>query len=753
MKREITNIFRSQVLDRNGIKVSLYAITGDLDEERSERIGYWFSSKYHKPSTAYLYEGNHCLAVATDEILPPDIEDEKDDVKLTLIKTDHRLLFENEIDRVTAENLMYRSIEQHYRKNESKNIWIRFRSSRTYCEHTPLVVDKESGVQVFPCFNIYSEYQKDHSMALVLDSSSTLVDIKSLLDVYESVSEEDFTSKYEGNNVLLTDESGQKRTRYFVGVKKGYNIDSPLISSFRNAEIKSSVREKYQNHNSLTDSDFKENEPVAEIKNFKGQTEAYYAPLSCLQYTPDLDEIKEENDLISFSEKIYISPMEKFERISKYFGYFDGIIFGKYKSPLKLEFQTQPELANGVLEAPDLLFGNGKILKNKRIQDSSTLKFQKLNSLKESGYYRQPELNELIIVHRRSFRGGNVERFRKDLISALQEYSLPFSEDNVSIVSNFENVADLKKFVQNLDDEVVTGIIPVVNDRYFDYKEVKEVLNKDFLPSQAIREDTLRFLNPTGGKYRGAIQNVVSGIITKGEGIPWILSDSLSSDLIIGIDSGGEKNKRAWATAYVFNEHGEKIHVRNPSYFANEGIPKEDFKKLIIEAVNLKLSDGHSLSKIKGITIHRDGILTKTEKEGLESAITALKLEGKLKDDFYCVAVNVKKGSNFRIFTENDGNVTNPQIGAFYILDQNRAFVTTTGHPILKKATAKPLSIELVNIIGKQNISSALQDIYFLSELNWGSPSSAIKLPITIYYADKMVDFADYDSKPTYLPI
>ncbi len=753
MKRVFTNIFRSQVMDKAGIGVSLFEIIGDLDEDRAERIGYWFSTKYHKPSTAYFHEGIHCLAVATDEILPPEIEDDKDNVKLKLIKTNHRLLFKNDVDRVTAENLLYRSIEQHFKKSDGSGVWLRFRSSRTYCEHTPIVEDYESGVQVFPCFNIYSEYQKDHSIALVIDSSSTLVETRSLLDAFKSLSHEEFESKYEGSNVLLTDEKGKRRTRYFVGIKKGYNIDSPLITSFRDEELKISVRDKYQNYNSLTNSAFDANEPVAEIKNFKGQNQLDYVPLSCLKYTPDLNDIKEENELISFSEKIYISPREKFDRVERYLSYFDDIVFGKYKNPLRLKFNLNPEEANGTLEAPNLRFGNGNVLKSKNNLEVRNLKFQKLNALKNFGYYRQSDLNDLIILHRRSFRNGKVGRFKQDLINALQEYSLPFSDSNVNIASQFENIRDLKKFVEGLDDEVITGIIPIVNDGFFDYKEVKEILNKDFLPSQAIREDTLSFLNPNEGKYKGMVQNVVSGIITKGGGIPWILSTRLTSDLIIGIDSGGEKKKRAWATAYVFDEYGEKIHVRNPSYYASEGIPKEDFKKLIIESVQQKLSSSHEESKIEGITIHRDGFLTKTEREGLESAITKLKLEAKLEDDFHCVSVNVKKTSNFRIFSQNGNEVENPPIGSYYILDENRAFVTTTGYPILRKPTAKPLLIELVNIVGTQDISKAVQDIYFLSELNWGSPSSAIKLPITIYYADKMVDFADYDSKPSYLPV
>ena len=737
------------------MKIALFKIVGNLDEERTERIGYWFSSQYHMPSTAYSYQGQKCLAIATDQILPPEIIDEKDEVKLQLIKNQHSLLFENENDRLTIENLMYRSIEEHFRKTKKSEIWLRYRINKTYCEQGHLSIDKKSGVQLFPCFNLYSECLNDTSIAIVIDTSSTLVESKTLLEAYRSLSRAEFASRYDGKNVLLTDERCQKRTRYFVGVKDGYNVDSLIVHPFRDDTTRTSVRIKFMNYNGLTKVGFDQNEPVAEIKNFNGQDESEYVPLSCIQYTPDLNELKEDYDTIDFSDNIYISPKEKFNRIVNYLDYFDGIVFGKYKNQIKLYFEKHPVEANNVLDPPDLQFRNGSILESKKSKDSNSLKFQKLNALKRHGYYKSPELTELFVLHRSSFDIQLSERFRRDLIAGLQEYNLPFSEENVSIKSHIDSINDLEKFIQGLDEEVTIGIVPIINDRYLEYKKVKEVLNKNDLPSQAVREDSLRSFDPKKGKYKGLIQNVVSGIITKCDGIPWILSDKLSSDLIIGIDSGGEKNKRAWATAYVFDEHGKKIHVRSPNFYSKEGIPKEEFKKLILDAVQYryKLSGEAKEAQIKGITIHRDGFLTKTERDGLDSAITLLRAEGKLRDDFNCVAVNVKKGSNFRLFSENEGVAENPPIGTYYILDQNRAFLSTTGFPLLKKPTSKPLLLELVNIIGMQDITEAIRDVYYLSELNWGSPTSNIKLPITIYYADKMVDFADFDSKPTYLPV
>lgn len=753
MNSTFTNIFSSTDTFQLGIPVTIYSITGNLDEDQTERIATWFSFRYRIPATALKFEGNMCLAIASDEISPLEIEDEEHNVRLHLINKGHYLTSDKERERKAIVNLVYRSLEQHIRTKHNHEIWLRYRSSRTYCEKDPKSSDEKSGVLLYSCFNIFNEYLRDNSIGLVLDSSSTLVEKRNLLEIYNSVPEKEFNSKFSDSWVLLTNERGERKTRFFAGVKKSYDIDSPLIHPFRAKNELISVRNKYHNTNYITGEKLLKSEPVAEIRLYKEDDQVDFVPLSCLQYTPDLDEVKEENEDISFSEDIYITPNEKFLKIQKYLLYFKDMEFGKYKSRIILNFNVKPNKASGNFKLPPLKFGGGRIVTQGIDSDRNLAKYGKINSLQKYGYYKEPELDKIIILHRERFDKKMVNQFRSDLLKRFSDYSLPFSEHNLEILSGFENIADLKRRLERLDEETLIGAIAIVNDRYFNYKEIKEVLNGFLIPSQAIREDTLLYKTQRRGRYQGILQNVVAGIVTKGDGIPWILSEKLSGNMFIGIDSGGPENKRSWASAYVFDEHGEKIHVTNPRYFSKEGIPKEDFKKLVLDAAESKLSDALYNENLEGITIHRDGFLTRSEKGGLELALNNLKLEDKLSQNFNCLAVNVKKGANYRLFSSGDKNVENPKMGAYFVLDERRAFISTTGLPLLNSPTSKPLLVEVDCIAGSFDIRTVIEDLFSLSELNWGSPTSTIKLPITTYYADKMVDFADYNSKPPYLPI
>ncbi len=753
MEVTITNIFSSEQTFSSGIPVVLYSMDGVLEVEMGEKVASWFSHQFKIPATATMFNGNLCLIVATDGRLPDVIEYLQDNVKLNKIGNFHTLKFGNEQDRSVIGKLVYRSMEHHLKDNYKSDFWLRSKSNRRYCEREPAVLDKGSGVQIFSCFSVFNEILNKDSIGLVLDTSSTLVETKTLFDQYKSMRSQDFNSKYSNSWVLLTDEYGEKRPVYFVGAKQGFNIDSQLISAFRSGDDHISVRDRYHNRNTITNERFLNDEPVAETRVYKDYDKSVYVPLSCLQYFPSFEEIKEENDDIRFSDEVYLTPGEKYRRILKYLEYFQNMEIGSYKKPIRLNFSPNPVIASGEIELPPLKFGNSNVVVQEKNFEKNKLKFLKLNSLSESGYYKKSDIEKILILHRKSFDKGKVIKFMERLLRTFADYSLDFSDSNVEIVSNLDNVRDLKAVLDNIDPEVLYGALAIVDDRYFDYKTVKEMLNSAQIPSQAIKEETLRNLNPDKRRYQSVIQNVVAGIVTKGDGIPWILANELSCSLFVGIDSGGQENEKSWASAYVFDEYGEKVHFTEPKYYAKEGIPTDDFKKLILEAVEKKLIGDTFGSKLKGIAIHRDGFLTKTERKGLETALNILKVNDDIAHDFRCIAVDVKKDSNFRLFRSDGKKVGNPRMGSYFLLDKRRGFISTTGEPLLSEPTSKPLLAEIDSIMGDFDPVEVLRDVFFLSELNWGSPAAEIKLPITTYYADKMIDFADYISKPTYLPI
>lgn len=751
MERISSNIFESDTSWDPGVEVAFFRFTNEIAIEKIEQVAAWFQVNFRKPATSYYLNGKHGIAVATDQIVPLEIDVEQEQNKLVLDEEHHFLTPELSQDRHAVENLFYRSIETTLRRNEQ--IWLKSKQNRTYCEVEPQKAGKDKNLEVYACFRISAEYLKNHKLGLILDSTTRVAERNTLLDAYLSKGEEKFNSIYPGKYVIHTDSTGIRRTRFFQGIKIGYSIDDKLVHLFSNSDEKISVRAKFQNTNKITGKTFVQNELVAEIKNYSGQDGSQFVPLSTLQYTPDFEELKDEDEMREISELIYLDPGEKFERIRSYLSFFENIEFGKYNSEVKVKFESVPVSCDTVFESPHLSFGNSKTVIQTNGLNPKEYKNFKGHSLSKYGYFRPPDLDSIIIIHRNRFDKHKANILRNKLIDGFRNYNLRFTEENVNVISQLENTKQIEGFIERVDPEVLLGVIAIVEDHNFPYKNVKETLHKHNIPSQAVREETLLHLDPSDRRYNAVIENLIAGIVTKSDGVPWILGSRLSSDLFIGIDSGGKKNKRAWATVYVFNEHGEKIHVRNPKHFSREGIEKTDFREIVIDSVSKKLLEEGADSKVDGIMVHRDGFLTNSELEGLEAAINELSLRGMLQNNFHCAAVNIKKTSNLRLFRSASNYFSNPPIGSYHVLDDNHGFITTTGLPILSSPTARPLLVELRMIRGKLSIEDAMLDVYYLSELNWGSPSASIKLPVTTYYADKMIDFADYEYKPPSIPI
>ena len=124
MKNIFTNIFKSEQVFAEGLHVSLFSIVGNLDEEKTDGIARWFTFNYHIPAAIVRHNGGSSLAVATDEIIPHELEDENDNVKLSLLKNDYLLGFKIDGERQAVENLVYRAIELHLRKEFKDKIWL-----------------------------------------------------------------------------------------------------------------------------------------------------------------------------------------------------------------------------------------------------------------------------------------------------------------------------------------------------------------------------------------------------------------------------------------------------------------------------------------------------------------------------------------------------------------------------------------------------------------------------------------------------
>lgn len=748
-KRNFSNVFASwEVLD-SGLPVILYEIIGCVDSGDAEKVSNWFSWEYRIPTAPYSVDSKKCLAVASDQILPEKIQCKEHKYDLHILEKNHYLTPKRPDDRVTVENIVYRSIWSHYYKKMQTMFWMRNRTQRVLCENETEMMGSSSGTLLYPGFRLSVEFLLNHRIGLVLDSRSTLVDPNPLDYYFENLGPEEFKERYYGEYVIFTDEKGNKKPRYFVGIREGQTLDS-ITENVMGMEI--SLKTKYANTNPITKQPLKDEEKIAAIKyTEKSKQKSFFVPLSTLQDSPDLDDLKESGDMNVLSKEIYISPENKYEYIKRYLKLFQGLKIGKYNKPLLLHFSNDnTDLKFTTVGLPELQFADRKVLQVTN-EVFKKWRYIKKNAVNEFGYYKKPTLDRIIIIHSKTFPKKNVEPFRQEFVKVLEEWNISISLDDIEIIPGMADQEELEKFIKNnIDPEIRYGAILILGDRGIPYDTLKETLNKYHIPSQGVREVVLKNRS-SSSHYHSKLENVVAGIGAKCGGIPWVLSNRLSTGFYIGLDSGGEENKRCWSCAFVFDGSGKRIHQTEAKFYSKEGLPSKEFERLVLDATKKKIrSTG---GKIDSLVIHRDGFLPQQELQGLRNAIKKLKEQDKLTSGFNCLIVNIRKTSNYRILSEINGHITNPQIGTYFLIDSERAVLATTGDPVLGQSTAKPLLIEVKCIEGDFNIHDVVRDLFYLSELNWGSPTTAFKMPITLYYAEKMIEVAHLKHKPTYLPV
>jgi hypothetical protein len=174
-----------------------------------------------------------------------------------------------------------------------------------------------------------------------------------------------------------------------------------------------------------------------------------------------------------------------------------------------------------------------------------------------------------------------------------------------------------------------------------------------------------------------------------------------------------------------------------------EAIKRPDIRAQLAQSIRSIVRQGQ---RIKSIVIHRDGRWWPSESAGLKEALTDLIKDKTLDSDVRCAVAEVRKNHMpIRLFSSVTGqtNFQNPLPGTHFILDSNRALITTTGRPGAWDEpggrTASTLLFEIVDAVDDFNITMIAEDAYRLTHLNWNAPDIDISLPVTIRWADELL--------------
>ncbi len=249
------------------------------------------------------------------------------------------------------------------------------------------------------------------------------------------------------------------------------------------------------------------------------------------------------------------------------------------------------------------------------------------------------------------------------------------------------------------------------------------------------------------GRFVGYLRGVaLNKVLLTNERWPFVLATPLHSDMTIGIDV-----KEHTAGFTVVSRDGGSIRTICQDSSQQEQLLPEQIKKCLVEIVRKEFADAGE--QVRSLVIHRDGRLWDAERPGVRQAMTTLRDDGICSEDAQLAVLEIPKKSQarvrlFDVIEESERKcwVDNPQVGSYWVVNQNDAYLCATGRAFPRKGTVQPLHVRYIE--GELAFEDCLEDLYYLTALTWTRPEDCTRYPITIKLTDRRLgeDASEYDA-------
>lgn len=217
---------------------------------------------------------------------------------------------------------------------------------------------------------------------------------------------------------------------------------------------------------------------------------------------------------------------------------------------------------------------------------------------------------------------------------------------------------------------------------------------------------------------RSLLEGICAGIFAKAGGIPWLLYDQLAYERYAAVDVGRQEAEW-WAMGIVYDQRG--LYEILPG----EMIVGED---LNVEALRCCSSRALREPMPDSFLILRDGDVSNKELETFKRLMSEARVQNS-------AIVSVKKNVPHRLFRSVNGEIFKPVSGDFIELDKNLIVICLAGVDRYQHGTPVPKVLEVIPISGNISSRNVARDVFFLSYLNWGSPSHGYSSPAPLKLA------------------
>jgi len=409
---------------------------------------------------------------------------------------------------------------------------------------------------------------------------------------------------------------------------------------------------------------------------------------------------------------------------------------------------------------PNLEFGQNTIITpfaQSTLPEISTREFdsgitrwssQKLPALYEAGPFHNETIPEVVLLYPSDFNRPNRERFISNLIQEIKQQT----GQNVSVIqqqkyavgtSERRGSSLLRQALEIKTQRPRSLTVVILWRGLFDsvHSELKKAISPAM--SQCLSERTAYSISELAdNRAVSQLRNLSLAILIESGLKPWVIADSLKYDLYIGIDTLYDQ-----VCYHFLYGKGGRLIIREFGQTIARGkwkvaITRSELKARLEATISSITQTGH---QIRNLVIHRDGRWWASESLALHEAIQDLTTLGVLAADVSYAAIEIRKNHlPVRLFTSVTSRdrtfLQNPLPGTYFVMDKNRAILTTTGRPgswDRKGISAGSILLEIAEVKGNIEIESIAQDAYWLTHLNWNAPDIEISVPVTIRWNDE----------------
>ncbi|MCL5732256.1 MAG: hypothetical protein M1285_02550 [Candidatus Thermoplasmatota archaeon] len=350
-----------------------------------------------------------------------------------------------------------------------------------------------------------------------------------------------------------------------------------------------------------------------------------------------------------------------------------------------------------------------------------TSQYNLIENLKR-GLYDTKKIEKFCIFADKNIDHEFIASFYKTLRNvALDSYNVALPENYYPVPSNVQETENFLSRMKQLNGNVNIFLLSIVKENSGSYANIVNACGRLEIANKSIREESCIKVVKNSRQKNGILLNTLFPIFARSGSVPWIISTRLSYAGYVFVDVGRSLSEY-WSFGCVLSKDG-LFSIWHGKQMKGEDLDKNSIEESI-EFAERNIPQSNTLIYV------RDGSIAESEFENFKEIVEQYpNLEN-------VAIVSYMKNVPFRIFRSYNGRISKAFSGDYISMDPSHYIICNSGRDFSRQGTPSTRSLEIINLRGKIDKKSIVEDLYKMCFLNWGSPRSPYSDPAPLHVID-----------------